>query len=356
MTIEARRDLARGAAADFRGSDAIALAEGWRGPVEASLAAVRARLAGGESLYGINTGFGKLAKTRISDDELATLQLYLMRSHAAGVGSPLADSTVRLILVLKAASLARGYSGVRAVVIEKLLALVNAGIHPVVPGQGSVGASGDLAPLAHLSLALIGEGRVRVGGKEQDCAGALKAAGIEPLVLGPEGGTRPSEWHAGVDRARARGAVRGGGPASRARSSAVRCRWTPRSAAACRSMRASTTRAASPRRSRSRRRSAPCSAKARSAARTRTATACRTRIRLRCQPQVVGACLQQIQNVARTLMLEANGVSDNPLVFGEEGEVLSAATSTPSRSPSRRTTSRSRSPRSARSPSDASRC
>ena len=93
-------------------------------------------LPAGESLYGINTGFGKLAKTRISDDELATLQLYLMRSHAAGVGAPLADSTVRLILVLKAASLARGFSGVRAVVIERLLALVNAGIHPVVPVAG----------------------------------------------------------------------------------------------------------------------------------------------------------------------------------------------------------------------------
>ena len=171
-----------------RGADAIALAEGWRGPVEQALAAVRARLQAGESLYGINTGFGKLAKTRISDGELATLQLYLMRSHAAGVGMPLADSTVRLTLVLKAASLARGFSGVRAVVIERLLQLVNAGIHPVVPGQGSVGASGDLAPLAHLSLALIGEGSVRVSGVEQACAAALKAADIEPLVLVPKEG------------------------------------------------------------------------------------------------------------------------------------------------------------------------
>src|SRR5688572_3649428 len=171
-----------------RGDDAVALAEGWRGPVEASLAAVRKRLAGGESLYGINTGFGKLARTRISDDELATLQLYLMRSHAAGVGEPLADSTVRLILVLKAASLARGFSGVRAVVIERLLELANAGVFPVVPSQGSVGASGDLAPLAHLSLALIGEGRVRVKGREEDCRAALKAARIEPLELGPKEG------------------------------------------------------------------------------------------------------------------------------------------------------------------------
>jgi len=119
-----------------RGGDSIALADGWRAGVEQSLAAVGRRLASGEALYGINTGFGKLAKTRISDDELAKLQLYIVRSHAAGVGTPLADSTVRLILVLKAASLARGFSGVRPLVIERLLAFVNAGIHQLVPGQG----------------------------------------------------------------------------------------------------------------------------------------------------------------------------------------------------------------------------
>ena len=130
---EAGRHLARGAQAHRARRRRCRARRRLAGPVEAALAAVRARLAAGESLYGINTGFGKLAKTRISDDELATLQLYLMRSHAAGVGAPLADSTVRLVMVLKAASLARGFSGVRAVVIERLLALVNAGILPVVP-------------------------------------------------------------------------------------------------------------------------------------------------------------------------------------------------------------------------------
>ncbi|MGH8135729.1 MAG: aromatic amino acid lyase, partial [Steroidobacteraceae bacterium] len=118
-----------------RGNDPVALAEGWRKGVELSLVALGQRLAAGEALYGINTGFGKLAKTRISGDELAKLQLNLVRSHAAGVGAPLADSTVRLILVLKAASLARGFSGVRTIVIERLLQLVNAGIYPLVPGQ-----------------------------------------------------------------------------------------------------------------------------------------------------------------------------------------------------------------------------
>ncbi len=305
-----------------RGTDAIALAEGWRGAVESSLAALRARLSGGESLYGINTGFGKLAKTRISDDELATLQLYLMRSHAAGVGAPLADSTVRLVLVLKAASLARGYSGVRAVVIEKLLALVNAGIHPVVPGQGSVGASGDLAPLAHLSLALIGEGRVRVGGKEQDCAGALKAAGIEPLVLGPKeglallNGTQVSTALALVALFATEDLLAGSiisGAMSVDAALGSRVPFDARIHNA---------------------RGQPAQIEVAAAFRTvlgeseigRSHENC-DRVQdpysLRCQPQVAGACLQQIQNVARTLMLEANGVSDNPLVFGEEGEVLS---------------------------------
>jgi histidine ammonia-lyase len=304
------------------GGDTIALADGWRGPVEASLAAVRKRLAGGESLYGINTGFGKLAKTRISDDELATLQLNLLRSHAAGVGAPLADSTVRLILVLKAASLARGFSGVRAIVVERLLALANAGVLPVVPGQGSVGASGDLAPLAHLSLALIGEGRVRVGGREQDCAAALAAAGIEPLVLGPKeglallNGTQASTALAlealfAAEALLAASIVTGAMSVDAALGSRVpfdarihNARGQPAQIAVAAAFRAVLGESEI----------------------GRSHEYC-DRVQdpysLRCQPQVAGACLQQIQDVARTLMLEANGVSDNPLVFGKEGEVLS---------------------------------
>ncbi|MBM4219066.1 MAG: histidine ammonia-lyase [Gammaproteobacteria bacterium] len=307
-----------------RGGDAIALAEGWRGPVEAALAAVAKRLAAGESLYGINTGFGKLAKTRISDDELAKLQLYLMRSHAAGVGAPLADSIVRLVLVLKAASLARGFSGVRAVVIERLLALVNAGIHPLVPGQGSVGASGDLAPLAHLSLALIGEGRVRVRvqGKEQDCAAALGAAGIAPLELGPKEGL----------------ALLNGTQVSTALALEALFAAEDLLAASILTGAMSVDAALGSR--------TPFDARIHNArgqpAQIAVAAAFRAvlgesdigrshehcdRVQdpysLRCQPQVAGACLQQVQDVARTLMLEANGVSDNPLVFGKEGDVLS---------------------------------
>jgi len=305
-----------------RGSGAIALADGWRGAVEASVAAVAKRLAGGEALYGINTGFGKLAKTRISADELATLQLYLMRSHAAGVGTPLADSTVRLVMALKAASLARGFSGVRPVVVEKLLQYLNAGILPVVPGQGSVGASGDLAPLAHLSLALVGEGRVRVGGTEQDCALALAAAGIEPLVLGPKeglallNGTQVSTALAlealfAAEDLLAGSIVTGAMSVDAALGSRVpfdarihMARGQPAQIAVAAAFRAVLGESAIGRSH------AQCDR-------------VQDPYSLRCQPQVAGACLQQILDVARTLLLEANGVSDNPLVFGKDGDVLS---------------------------------
>ncbi|MGQ0430338.1 MAG: histidine ammonia-lyase [Gammaproteobacteria bacterium] len=305
-----------------RGNDAIALAQDWRGAVEASLAAVAARLAAGEALYGINTGFGKLAKTRVSADELAKLQLYIVRSHAAGVGEPLADSTVRLILVLKAASLARGYSGVRPAVIERLLAFANAGIHPLVPGQGSVGASGDLAPLAHLSLALIGEGRVRVRGKEMETAAALKAAGIEALVLGPKeglallNGTQVStalalEGLFAAEDLLAGSIVAGAMCVDAALGSRVpfdariqNVRGQPAQIAVAAAFRA-------------------VLGDSEIGSSHEHCDRVQDPYSLRCQPQVAGACLQQIENAARTLMLEANGVSDNPLVFDKEGEVLS---------------------------------
>ena len=303
-----------------RGSDTIELAAGWRDPVERSLAAVKKRLAGGESLYGINTGFGKLAKTRISDDDLATLQLYLVRSHAAGVGDPLPDSAVRLVLVLKAASLARGFSGVRPVVIEQLLAFANANLLPLVPGQGSVGASGDLAPLAHLSLALMGEGRVRVNGIEQDASAALKAAGIAPLVLGPKeglallNGTQVSTALALEGLFAAEDLLLGSiisGSMSVDAALGSRVPFDARIHAA---------------------RGQPAQIAVAAAFRDvleesaigqshENCDRVQDPYSLRCQPQVAGACLQQLQDAARVLAAEANGVSDNPLVF--EGEVLS---------------------------------
>jgi histidine ammonia-lyase len=305
-----------------RGTDRVALADGWRGPVEASLAAVAKRLAAGEALYGINTGFGKLAKTRVPEDALATLQLYIVRSHAAGVGEPLADSTVRLTLVLKAASLARGYSGVRPAVIERLLAVVNAGICPLVPAQGSVGASGDLAPLAHLSLALIGEGRVRVKGREMDSAAALEAAGIEPLVLGPKeglallNGTQVSTALAlealfAAEDLLAGSIVTGSMCVDAALGSRTpfdarihNVRGQPSQIAIAAAFRA-------------------VLGESEIGHSHEHCDRVQDPYSLRCQPQVAGACLQQVEHAARVLMLEANGVSDNPLVFGAEGDVLS---------------------------------
>jgi histidine ammonia-lyase len=305
-----------------RGNDSIALADGWRGPVEASLAAVAKRLAAGEALYGINTGFGKLAKTRVPEDALAKLQLYIVRSHAAGVGEPLADSTVRLTLVLKAASLARGYSGVRPAVIERLLAFVNAGICPLVPAQGSVGASGDLAPLAHLSLALIGEGRVRVNGRAMDSAAALEAAGIEPLVLGPKeglallNGTQVStalalEGLFAAEDLLAGSIVTGAMCVDAALGSRTpfdarihNVRGQPPQIAVAAAFRA-------------------VLGESEIGHSHEHCDRVQDPYSLRCQPQVAGACLQQVEHAARVLMLEANGVSDNPLVFGAEGDVLS---------------------------------
>ncbi len=151
--------------------------------MEASRAVVEKLVARGETAYGINTGFGKLADIQIPEDELVALQRNLVRSHAAGVGDPLPEAEVRAMLLLRANVLAKGHSGVRVRVAELLTGMLNNRIHPVVPSRGSVGASGDLAPLAHLALALIGEGEVFFKGERVPSLLALKAAGLQPLVL-----------------------------------------------------------------------------------------------------------------------------------------------------------------------------
>jgi histidine ammonia-lyase len=305
-----------------RGSDRVALGGDWRSGVERALGAVRARLDAGEALYGINTGFGRLAKTRIAADELAQLQLYIVRSHAAGVGQPLADSTVRLTLVLKAASLARGMSGVRAVVIERLLELVNAGILPRVPSQGSVGASGDLAPLAHLSLALIGEGTVHHGGRVRPAQQALAEVGIEPIELGPKeglallNGTQVSTALAleGLFEAEdllLASILTGAMCVDAALGSRVP--FDPRIHAA-RGHAAQVDVAGAFR---------AVLAHSEIGQSHEDCDRVQDPYSLRCQPQVAGACLQQVRDAARVLEVEANGVSDNPLVLGDEGEVLS---------------------------------
>src|SRR5262245_39457167 len=154
--------------------------------VDAAAQAVARIIASGKTVYGVNTGFGLLARTRIDDARLAELQRALVLSHSAGTGSLLDEAAVRLIVALKAASLARGHSGVRWSVIDALVALVNAGVTPCIPSQGSVGASGDLAPLAHLSGVLIGEGEAMIDGQGMPAKDALAKAGLSPVMLGPK--------------------------------------------------------------------------------------------------------------------------------------------------------------------------
>ncbi|MFZ5539847.1 MAG: histidine ammonia-lyase [Pseudomonadota bacterium] len=301
----------------------IALDPACRAGIEASAQAVARIVARGDPAYGINTGFGKLARVRIADDQLAQLQINLVRSHAVGVGPLLDDDTVRLVLLLKIASLARGHSGVRPALIDALVRLYNAQIVPCIPAQGSVGASGDLAPLAHLALPLIGEGEVRVDGRVLPAAVALRDAGIAPLALeAKEGlallnGTQVSTAIAlrGLLRAEqvfAAAVVAGALSVDAAKGSddpfderIQRVRGHAGQIEVARLYRellaGSAIRASH--RFGDDRVQDPYS--------------------LRCQPQVMGACLELIRNAAATLLAEANAVSDNPLVFAEDGVVLS---------------------------------
>ena len=156
--------------------------------IEASVACVEQILAENRTAYGINTGFGLLASTRIASEDLENLQRSLVLSHAAGVGEPISDALVRLVMVLKVNSLSHGFSGIRRQVIDALIALINAEVYPHIPLKGSVGASGDLAPLAHMSLVLLGEGKARYKGEWLDAVTALKQAGLEPLTLAAKEG------------------------------------------------------------------------------------------------------------------------------------------------------------------------
>lgn len=142
----------------------------------------------GRTVYGINTGFGLLANTRIARDELELLQRSIVLSHAAGIGNNMQTSTIRLLMLLKINSLSRGYSGIRLCVIEALITLFNQQVWPVVPQKGSVGASGDLAPLAHMSAVLLGEGEVTINGKRMSAQQGLTYAGLEPIALAPKEG------------------------------------------------------------------------------------------------------------------------------------------------------------------------
>lgn len=291
--------------------------------METAAATVQRIVEKGDAAYGINTGFGKLAKTRIPDEQLELLQRNLILSHSVGTGEPMSDATVRLVMVMKAVSLARGYSGVRPVVVHTIMALLNAGITPLIPIKGSVGASGDLAPLSHMTLALMGEGDVRVNGTVMPAHHALKAALIEPLTLAAKeglaliNGTQVSTGLAlhglfMAERLLEAGTVTGALSVDAAKGSDAP--FDPRIHAA-RGQPGQIALAAATR------------ALLEGSAIRRSHLDNDERVQdpysLRCQPQVMGACRDLISQAARTLLIEANAVTDNPLVFTDTGDVLS---------------------------------
>ncbi len=290
--------------------------------VRASAASVERIVASGDTVYGVNTGFGLLANTRIPEDRLAELQRNLILSHSCGLGDPLPRHVVRLMIVLKLLGLGRGYSGVRPVVIDALQALLDADAMPVVPSQGSVGASGDLAPLAHLIATLLGEGRIDVAGTVLPAREALARIGLAPLDLGPKeglaliNGTQASTaialdalflaervfWAAVHAGALSVDALKGSIKPFDPRLSDVRGQpGQIRVAAAIRGLLTGSAIVES--HHRCGRVQDPYS--------------------FRCQPQVMGAALDLLDHAARTLVIEAAAVTDNPVVFEDEDAAIS---------------------------------
>ena len=295
----------------------VALAEEAWQAVEESAACVEKIVASGRTVYGVNTGFGLLAQTRIPCDRLLDLQRNLILSHSCGVGEPLGRTVVRLALALKAIGLARGHSGVRRAVVERLLALLEADALPVIPSQGSVGASGDLAPLAHLACPLIGFGEVALAGEVLPAGEALARLGLDPLTLGPKeglaliNGTQVSTAIAldllfTAERVFGSAIVAGALSTDALKGSAAA--FDPRIHAA---------------------RGQPgqidvarvLASLLEGSAIVDSHSDC-TRVQdpysFRCQPQVIGAALDLVRTSARTLEIEANAVTDNPLLFGDE--------------------------------------
>ncbi|MBN6043845.1 histidine ammonia-lyase [Citrobacter sp. ku-bf4] len=291
--------------------------------INASVACVNAIVAEGRTAYGINTGFGLLAQTRIADDDLQNLQRSLVLSHAAGVGDALDDALVRLIMVLKINSLARGFSGIRLSVIEALIALVNAEVWPHIPAKGSVGASGDLAPLAHMSLTLLGEGKARWQGKWLPAKDALKKAGLEPITLAAKEGLALLNG----TQASTAFALRGLFEAEALFASAIVCgSLTTEAVLGSRRPFDARIHAARGQRGQIDAASLYRHVLTETSALSASHHNCekvQDPYSLRCQPQVMGACLTQMRQVMDVLLAEANAVSDNPLVFADLGDVIS---------------------------------
>jgi histidine ammonia-lyase len=291
--------------------------------IQASADAVARIVAKGEPVYGINTGFGKLASVKIGDEDLAALQRNIVLSHSAGTGAPSPVPVVRLMMALKLASLAQGASGIRPQTVALLEAMLARGLTPVVPAQGSVGASGDLAPLAHMTATMIGVGEIFVDGVAVPAAQALAQAGLAPVELGPKeglallNGTQFSTANAlaglfGADRLFRTALVTGALSTEAAKG---------------------TDAPFDPRIHRLRRHAGQI-AVGEALAALMAGSAIRAshkehdpRVQdpycLRCQPQVMGAALDVMRSAAAMLETEANGVSDNPLIFADTDEALS---------------------------------
>ena len=302
---------------------AVALDPACAGAVARSAAAVARIVARGEPVYGVNTGFGKLSTVRIEESDLAKLQRNIVLSHSVGVGEAASAEAVRLMMALKLASLAQGASGVRAPTLALLDAMLQRGVIPLVPAQGSVGASGDLAPLAHMAAAMIGVGEVYLDGERMPAAEGLSRAGLAPAELGAKeglallNGTQFSTAYALcglfeiervfqsalVSGALSTDAARGSDTPFDPRIHALRRHRGQIDVAAClRALMAGSAIRASHLINDPRVQDPYC---------------------LRCQPQVMGACLDLMRQAARTLENEANGVSDNPLIFAEDDAALS---------------------------------
>ncbi|MDJ0793620.1 MAG: histidine ammonia-lyase [Woeseiaceae bacterium] len=279
-------------------------------------------VAHGDTVYGVNTGFGQLATVRVSDDELAHLQENLVRSHAVGVGEDLDDDTVRLIMLMKVIALAEGFSGVRLKLVETLCALINANIYPRVPSRGSVGASGDLAPLAHMAGALIGIGEVRVNGNLVPAPIALREAGIEPVRLAPKeglallNGTQVSTALALGAVFRTENVLSAALMAGAMSSDAVKGSDTPFDRR-IQSVRGHGGQIAVAAVLRDLMRESGIRASHVGCDRVQDPYS------IRCQPQVIGACLDVLRHVCKVLETEANAVTDNPLVFTDSKVILS---------------------------------
>ncbi|KTD20645.1 histidine ammonia-lyase [Legionella londiniensis] len=290
--------------------------------ISASVATIQHIIDKEITVYGINTGFGSLASERISTDNLKKLQRNIVLSHACGSGKLLDDDVVAMILLLKINNLAQGYSGVRRELIDAFIALYNASVYPCIPEKGSVGASGDLAPLAHLSLPLLGEGEVRYEGKILSAKKGLEIAGIKPFDLAPKEGL----------------ALLNGLQVSTALclKAFFLCEWLFEAAvlagsltvdAACASDVPFDDRIHKVRGHEAQRRVAAMYKELLAGSAIRESHRDCSRVQdpysLRCQPQIMGAVLHQMEFVGQTLQVEVNAVSDNPLVFAETNDVLS---------------------------------